>query len=187
VDIEFRPVVGYEGLYEVSNTGIVCSLARLVPSGNTMKRCKGVVLKPCVLRNGYLMVVLSNRGILKHVTVHRLVANAFIPITDKSLCVNHLDGVKTNNYVSNLEWVTSKENNKHARDTGLCLHKDDKHPMRRRVTMMDLEGTPIKTFETIKWAVEYLSIGNGGTGINMCCRGRRKTAYGYKWRYAEEV
>ena len=104
---EWRPVIGYEGLYEVSSLGRVRSLDRY----DRMNRfCEGRILKSYTYRGGYLFVQLSSNGKLKHHLVHRLIAQAFIPNPDNLPQINHKDEVKSNNCVDNLEWCDSKYN-----------------------------------------------------------------------------
>lgn len=108
---EWRPVVGYEGLYEVSNTGQVRSFDRYVKYSNgRIHLHKGKVLSPSIRTDGYLVVVLSCNGKHKMCLVHRLVTEAFIPNTDNLPQVNHKDEDKTNNSVENLEWCDNKYN-----------------------------------------------------------------------------
>ena len=102
---EWRPVVGYEGLYEVSNTGQVRSLDRFY-----YRLHKGKVLSPAKDRYGYLTVTLNCNGKSKTIKIHRLVAQAFIENPDNLPQVNHKDEDKTNNNVDNLEWCTAKYN-----------------------------------------------------------------------------
>ena len=107
----WRPIVGYEGLYEVSNTGRVRSLDRYVKCDYEKYRLhKGKVLSPGKDKDGYLSVVLSCNGKHKKIAVHRLVAQAFIPNPDDLPIINHKDEDKTNNRVDNLEWCTVKYN-----------------------------------------------------------------------------
>lgn len=101
----WKEVFDYEGLYWVSNKGRVKSKRKL--------------RKISTKKDGYLYVSLSKKGIVKTFLVHRLVAITFIQKTHKKTEVNHIDGDKTNNHVSNLEWVTSSENTKHAYMIGL--------------------------------------------------------------------
>lgn len=116
---EWREVIGYEGYYMVSNIGRVKSVDREVRhKGEKIQNKKGKVLRPGVNQHGYPQVYLSKLNKSKTLRVHRLVAEAFL-LGDSSLIVNHLDGVKTNNEVSNLEWTTYSGNNQHAWDTGL--------------------------------------------------------------------
>ena len=108
---EWRPIVGYEGLYEVSNTGQVRGLDRYVKySDGRIYLHKGKVLSPIKDRDGYLQVNLCYSGRINSIKIHRLVAQAFIPNPDNLPQVNHKDEVKTNNNVDNLEWCDSKYN-----------------------------------------------------------------------------
>lgn len=112
----WKAVVGYEGLYDVSDTGKVRSLERLTSAG---RRGIGRELRQYLLPCGYFEVLLSNDGKIKHKRVHRLVADAFCEKTDGRNEVNHIDGNKQNNSADNLEWVTRSENVKHAYRNGL--------------------------------------------------------------------
>lgn len=114
----WKDVVGYEGKYEVSDRGRVRSLDRIVKAndGVTYKR-KGKYMKITENRYGYPIVNLSKDGSSKIKTVHRLVANSFLG--QSNLVVNHKDGIKNNNNLENLEFVTQKENMVHAVSSGL--------------------------------------------------------------------
>ena len=108
---EWRPVVGYEGLYEVSNTGQIRSIDKYDTKGRFLR---GKILKLLKCRNGYLMIGLNKNGIRKGYLVHRLVADAFIERPDGLYEVNHKDEDKTNNIVENLEWCDHKYNNNYG-------------------------------------------------------------------------
>ena len=111
---EWRPVVGYEGLYEVSNIGRVRSLDRYVKGkGKSYFLHKGRVLSPGIKTEGYLIVRLQRRMFY----VHRLVTEAFLPNPDNLPEVNHKDEDKLNNRVDNLEWCTVKYNNNYGTRT----------------------------------------------------------------------
>ena len=123
---EWRPVVGYEGLYEVSNTGQIRSFDRYVKYSNgRIHLHKGKVLSPIKDKDGYLQVNLCYNGKIHQIKVHRIVAQAFIPNPNNLPQVNHKDEDKTNNSVDNLEWCTVKYNNNYgsrkdkARDTAI--------------------------------------------------------------------
>jgi hypothetical protein len=105
------PVVGYEGLYEVSNLGNV-----MVSSSNPSKvtHFKGRNLRSTVTVYGYVQACLTKYGVEKSKRVHRLVAEAFLPNLDNKPYVNHIDANRLNNYVDNLEWCTNLENVRHS-------------------------------------------------------------------------
>lgn len=120
-NIMIKPVVGYEDFYCVTEYGDVYSLPRLrhLPvSGMYLSKKK--ILRNSVCRLGYSKHLLTNdTSERKEIKTHRIVAMAFIPNPEDKPCVNHKDGNKLNNHVSNLEWCTHKENVKHMWDTGL--------------------------------------------------------------------
>lgn len=114
------PVVGYESGYEVSNYGNVRSLARKINRSSTLMNIRERVLTKSIYNTGYYYVALCGVGKPKKATIHKIVAKAFIPNPDNKPYINHIDGNKLNNYVDNLEWCSPKENNLHARETGLA-------------------------------------------------------------------
>ena len=123
-------VVGYSGYYQVSNDGSVRSVSReYVNKRGQLRSVQGRVLKPRINRYGYKYVILvKGDGSRFTVCVHRLVAISFIIKKDKKKNhVNHVDGNKSNNHISNLEWVTNAENRSHAGKIGLMKKRDD-HP-----------------------------------------------------------
>ena len=110
----WRDIAGYDG-YQVSNCGRVKSF----------KSGESKILKPSVVHHGYRRVTLRSAGAIKSFAVHRLVAEEFIPNPDGKSEINHRDGDKSNNHVSNLEWCTRAENMRHAADTGLRPSGED--------------------------------------------------------------
>lgn len=108
----YKDVVGYEGLYKVSSQGVVYSCLR------------NKVIKLLDTNMGYKRVCLYNSNIPKHISVHRIVAEAFLDNPENKPEVNHINGVKTDNRVENLEWVTRSENMKHGFSTGLIKISD---------------------------------------------------------------
>lgn len=117
----WKPVKGYEPLYEVSNFGRIRSKDRTVhcADGRTRK-FKGQIVAHGSHPRGYLKIGLSNLAKVDRLFVHRLVADAFIPNPENKEFVNHIDGVKTNNKADNLEWVTAQENTDHAKNVLNC-------------------------------------------------------------------
>lgn len=119
---QWKDVPGYEGIYQVSNLGRVRSVDRVIIDRNGRPmRYKGVILTPQFNEFGYLKVVLRKDGRSKNFKVHQLVAMAFIENPNGLPCINHIDGNKQNNKVTNLEWCTFGGNNKHAYLIGLKI------------------------------------------------------------------
>lgn len=107
---EWRDIEGYEGFYQVSNTGLVKSLERRVDYGHIKPLRRERILKPKIDKDGYRHVRLQRDGISKHVRVCRLVAIAFIPNPNNLPFVNHKDEIKSNDTSTNLEWCTRQYN-----------------------------------------------------------------------------
>lgn len=116
----WRDIPGYEGIYQVSSTGIVRSLPRYETDRNGKQyQRKGIILQPTLTTTGYYKVKLVKNGKRKDMKIHRLVAMAFLVNTYNKPHINHKDGNPLNNVVDNLEWCTQSENAQHAHDTGL--------------------------------------------------------------------
>ena len=105
--------------------------------------------------------------------VHRLLAEYFIPNPNGYDCVNHIDGVKTNNSLDNLEWCTKAQNNRHAREHDLV------HDIKACVRVED--GRIYKSLSEA--GEDIFGKRNRGTDIGAVCRGRRQTAGGYHWKF----
>lgn len=119
----WKDIKGYEGCYQVSNLGRIKSLDRMTNNQYGEYFMKGRILKNSIIKDkGYCRVSLNNGNGKISKRVHRLVAEAFIPNPENKLEVNHKDGNKLNNCVSNLEWCTNKENIEHSIRTGLKKH-----------------------------------------------------------------
>jgi hypothetical protein len=113
-DIIWKDIPGYEGLYQVSNDGKVKSCERIVPVATSGKQKVTEKLLKQSIDRGYARVTLSYKGKTIRKTVHHFVALCFIPNPESKKFINHINGVKTDNTVSNLEWCTSSENERHS-------------------------------------------------------------------------
>jgi len=156
------------GEYAVSNTGVVKSL----------KWGKERILKPLKDKKGYLYVIFSNNNKIKRYSIHRLVAEAFIPNPNNLPTVNHKNGIKADNSFENLEWSTFEDNMKHAFENG--LHTTPKRPV---VAMLPNESKEWY-FESVHEAGRKTGIKNGN--IVRSLKGRQLRAGGYVWRYAQQ-
>lgn len=174
----WKSIQGYEGYYEVSDTGLVRSLDRIVPDSKLgTKKLKGKMMKQSSSRgrdeSGYYVVNLRRDHTMNVSQVHRLVAEAFIPNPDNLPTVNHKDGNKQNNSVANLEWASYSENNIHA------LHHGLRNPRGNMIIQKSLSGDIIAEYKSACEASRVTGIGRGV--ISHCVNGRIKTAGGYLW------
>lgn len=162
---EWRDIVGYEGLYQVSNLGRVKSLWFN----------KERIMKPAINSAGYYSLVLHNHGIKTSHLVHRLVAKAFLPNNYNYPIINHIDENKINNITINLEWCDVNYNNNH----GSRNHKIS-IALAKKVIGISLDG---KSTIIANSACELDSMGFDHSSIAKCCRGIRKLHKGFTWRY----
>lgn len=172
----WKDVVGYEGLYQVSNMGRVksiCSFVRL-QNGELMKK-KPHVLKP-QNRVGYKCVNLFKEGRSHTVSIHRLVAKAFLPNCHNYPIVNHKDENKTNNNVENLEWC----NNAYNINYGTAKRRRA-ISQGKAVLQLNKNGVLVKRHLTLMDACRDTQIDY--RNISLCCNNRRKTAGGYCWKF----
>lgn len=143
----WKAIPGFEGIYEISDTGIVRSLDKVHVDTLGRKRFwKGKVLTPDIAPNGYYRVSFSNgRNHRVQRYLHRLLAELFIPNPDNLPQVNHKDGVKTNCSLDNLEWVSVQDNVIHAYRHGLINHiSGDDHPNRKHRGSDSKNAKPVK-------------------------------------------
>lgn len=135
-------------------------------SGKVWSKNHNRLLNPSILRSGYKAIRLSTNGWQRDYLVHRLVAEAFVPNDFNKPVVNHKDGVKTNNYWLNLEYVTDSENQLHAIRTGLKLVKSkEDHPMSKllqsevdKIRELSYNGVTYKQIAS-EFGVHYSTIG----------------------------
>ena len=160
---KWRPVVGYEGLYEVSDCGRVKSLRR------------GIIMKLQKNQDGYPTVGLSRDGKFQVKTVHRLVALAFLDNPNNYPEVNHIDEVKQNNCVKNLEWCTHK----HNLTCGTVLQRNEESNLRRRFVCVETG----KVYKSQRRCAEEFGVCR--VQITQVLSGRRKSAKGFHFEFID--
>lgn len=163
----WQNIANFENLYQISNYGNVKSL-------NYRKTGKEQILKPTTNNDGYKLVLLYKNGSRKTLSIHRLVANAFIPNPNNLPEINHIDRDKTNNTVENLEWCTHKENTDYRDLTNKPV------------------GHSILTKEEVKTIRKMKKIGEKCRKVweqhfnNMSLSGFEKVWYGCTWKEIKE-
>ena len=162
----WKDIVGYEGLYQVSDKGRIKSLWF----------GKERILKPGTDRDGYLRVSLCKNGKKKTYQVHRLVVKVFISNTNDLPQINHKDEVKTNNSVENLEWCDQKYNHNYGTINQRIAEKCSK-----LVLQYEKSGEFVKEWKSLMDVCRNL--GYDKSAISACCNEKRKSAYGFFWKY----
>lgn len=156
----WKDIIGYEGTYQVSNLGNVRSL-----HWNHSNKIR--LLTP-FLNGGYLRVGFRVNNVLKNCLIHVLVANAFISNPENKPQVNHKDGNKLNNSVSNLEWVSASENVIHAKKHNLIT----KNPCRWepcKINQLSLDGKIIATYPSQREASRQLNLNQARISYAIAC------------------
>ena len=183
----WRDIKDYEGLYQVSNLGRVKSLEHKVLFKNSEKIIKECLLKPYKVRGGYFQVKLQNNTLKKNIYIHRLVAMTFPDLVDwtedakgkpfEELQVNHKNEFdKANNCVDNLEWCDNYYNSHYGTHIERVIQSHLKP-----VLQYTLDGQFVAEYSSIIEAEKQTGIRH----ICCCCKGKRKTAGGYIWRYKD--
>ena len=192
-DIRVVKNVDYLGHYQVSNLGRIKSLNRYRKNRHGVPALvRERILKLQYSQYGYNVICLSLNNKRATISVHQIVGIAFIPNPENKSQINHINGIKTDNRVENLEWATQKENIQHAYDTGLAIMTPERIgrltvmlreigiKRMRPILMLSLTDEPLLWFDSMKEAKQQF---NSSIHISDVCSGKRKTAGGYKWQF----
>lgn len=175
----WKPIDGYDGYYFVSNMGRVMSSYRISGNGNIINEA----IKKQRTCKGYSVVSIKYNNVKKALKVHRLVAITFLDNPQKKPEVNHKNGVKSDNRVENLEWVSSSENSIHAFATGLRKqYTGEAHYNSIRIKQYSKEGALIKEWGAMADACRVYDI--KPQSLSSCLTGKSRTSGGFKWEYA---
>jgi hypothetical protein len=171
----WKDIEGYEGFYQVSNLGRVRSVERRLNDGRIYG---GRILCQKQVKNGYMQVHVSKGNTGKYLSVHRLVAKAFVQGYFDGAEVNHRDEDKTNNRADNLEWCSPSYNTQYGNSNTTMVEQ-----RRLEVVMMSEDGSTIREFPSLREAAR--SSGVSAAHICQVCKGERNKAGGYRWKYKE--
>ena len=176
---KWKEIPGYEGHYMCSTYGRVKSIDRIVKSKNGINQYrKGRILYQEKTKHGYLIIRLVKDGIRRGGGVHRFVAKTFIDNPKNKPEVNHINEVKYDNRVENLEWMTSSENTNHG-----FGFMNGRKKVSKSVNQYTLEGDFIKKWDSIAEIRRSLKC---GSHISACCKGNKKQFKGFIWKYAKK-
>ena len=180
----WKDIKGFEGLYQASNLGRIKSLERFRKGKNgSLVSVKEKILKPKLSHNGYYQVALFKNSIRKFYLIHRLVFEAFNSTIPEGMQVNHINEIKTDNSLSNLNLMTPKENCNFGTRNERCSKKQINGKLSKPVLQFTLDNILVKEYASAMQVERETGFANGN--IIKCCNGKYKTAYNYKWKYKE--
>lgn len=175
---EWFDIPEFEGLYQVSTFLNVRNLTRKTKGGRHQEQSgriiQGKIMKPYLYQTGYYAFEFYKDGKCKHVLLHRIIAETFIPNQDNLPEVDHINRVRTDNRIENLRWVDRVDQNKNRDLTNSIIASS------KQVAQYDLNGNLIKVWDSMAEATRN---GFSASKICLCCQGKRKTHKKSTWKY----
>lgn len=192
----WKPIKGYEGYYEASNLGNIRSVDRVILSTANILHTehkqlrRGRVLKQGNGRKGYKIVVLQRDGQKRTMYTHRIIAMTFVENPYNKPCIDHINGICTDNRAENLRWCTQKENinNPNTVYKNLDTLKQNALTNCKAKTILQLDKDSLEVIQEILPKSSYFKdMGYVRAYITSACRNRKKNAYGYKWAFKDDM
>jgi hypothetical protein len=191
----WKTIKGYEGYYEASNMGNIRSVDRIILSTANILHTehkqfrKGKILKQGIGRKGYKIISLQKEGKRKTVYTHRIIASTFIENIDNKPCIDHINGIHTDNRAENLRWCTQKENinNPNTINKNIEILRQNNIIGCKPKTIIQLDKDSLKIIREIPPRTSFFKeMGYTRGYITAACRNRKQNAYGYKWAFKED-
>lgn len=181
----WKDIEGYEGLYKISNLGNVESIELKYINSLGYEVTKNGCFLSKHFTKKYYQISLYKNGKSNRFYLHRLIALAFIPNPENKPCINHINGIKTDNRIENLEWCTYSENNIHALKTGLSKLPDEfiNHSRSKKITQYDLNGKFICNFDSLSEA--YKITGIHISTISLCVNNKIENIKGFIFKFTK--
>ena len=178
----WKDIPGYENFYQISTMGRVKSMERKVKGKKgSIYTVREKILKSCKNTGGYLYVILKKEGKLQNARIHRLVADAFLPNPNNFPEINHINEIKEDNRLENLEWCSHIYNMNFGSRNERSRKSNINNPKRSKKIICIETGKIYPSANEVQ-----RQLGFAQSHISDCCNGKYKQSYGYHWQYVEQ-